>query len=155
MNESMKIKGLVTVSVKRSDGTEEVICKDNPNLLTTAGLDWIHGQVYSSGTTDEAKYIALSMNSGGASAAHTSVADEIVSGGLERAAGTVTHTPGSTTTTITKMFTSSGSFTGVQLCGLLTASSGGTLVHENTFNTSVNLESGDQLTVSWSISLSS
>lgn len=151
MEESMKIKGLVTITIKRANGTEEVICKDNPNLLTTAGRDWIHGQVYNSGTTDEAKYVALSSNTGGSSAAHTAVADEIVDGnGLDRAAGTVAHTPGTNTTTITKVFTATGSYTGVQLCGLLTASSLGTLVHENTFS-AVNLESSDQLTVSWTI----
>lgn len=153
MNEVFKIKGLVTVSIKRANGTVELICRDNPNLLTTAGKDWIHGQIYSSGTTDEAKYIALSSNTGGSSAAHTSVAGEIVdANGLARAAGTVTHTPGTSITTISKTFTASGTYTAVQLCGLLTATSVGTLVHENTF-TPVNLESADQLTISWTITL--
>lgn len=150
MNENIKIIGKVTVSVKRSNGSEEIICKDNPNLLTTAGRDWIHGQVYNSGTTDEAKYIALSSDTNGASASHTSVAGEIVSGGLERAAGTVAHIAGTNTTTITKLFIATGTLSGVQLCGLLTASSLGTLVHENTFNP-VNLEDGDQLTIFWTI----
>jgi len=153
MEESMKITGLVTISVKRANGTEELICKDNPNLLTTAGRDWIHGQVYNAGTTDEAKYIALSTDSNGSSTAHTSVAGEIVTNGLERAAGTVTHVAGTNSTTISNIFTSNGSFTGVQLVGLLTASSSGTLVHENTF-TPVNLEQYDQLTISWQLTLS-
>jgi hypothetical protein len=154
MDENIKIKGLVTVIVKRAKtGQEEVICRDSPNLLTTAGKDWIHGQVYDTGTTDEAKYIALSVNTGGASAAHTSVAGEIVANGLERAAGTVAHVAGSSTTTVTKVFTATNTHTAVQLCGLLTASAVGILVHENTF-TSVNLENLDQLTVIWTITLS-
>ena len=151
MKNKIAIKGLVTVEVFRAQtGKREVICKDKPNLLTSAGRDWIHNQLYTAGTTDEALYIAVSSDTGGVSSAHTSLAGEIVTNGLERAAGTPSHTAGTPTTTITKTFIAGGSFTAVQLTGLLTASSGGTLVHENTFS-SVNLGLNDQLTVTWTI----
>lgn len=154
MIEKLKIKGAVSVTVKRANGTEEIVCKDNPNLLTTAGIDWIHGQVYAAGTTDCAKYIALSSNAGGAAIGHTSVAGEIVDGnGLDRAAGVVSHTPGTSVTTIAKTFTAAAVYTSVQLAGLLTASAVGTLVHENTF-TPVNLEIADQIIVTWTITTS-
>ena len=151
MKEIIPIVGRVTVKVKRAKtGETEVICDRKENLLTTGGRDWIHGQVYDEGTTDEAKYIALTSNSDAASAADTVVTGEITTGGLARAAGTYDHTASGNETTITKTFTSSGSHTGVQKAGLLTASSSGTLVHENTFS-SVNLESSDELTVTWTI----
>jgi hypothetical protein len=152
MNESMDIKGYVTVTVKRAKtGKEEVICDEKPNLLTTAGRDWIHGQLYASGVAEQAKYIALSSNTGGASAAHTSVAGEIVAGGLERGTGTVTHTATTNTTVISNVFTATTTILDVQLSGLLTAASVGTLVHENTFTVPVSLEDQDQLTVRWTI----
>ena len=152
MNESMDIKGYVTVIVKRAKtGKEEVICDQKPNLLTTAGRDWIHGQLYDAGAAEQAIYIALSSDTGGASAAHTVLASEIIADGLERAAGTVAHTATTNTTVISNVFTAAATFTDVQLSGLFTALAVGVLVHENTFTVPVSLESLDQLTVRWTI----
>lgn len=151
VNESFSIKGYVTVSVIRAKtGKEEIICNMKDNLLTTVGRDWIHGQVYESGTTDEAKYIGLSSNSDSPAAGDTSLTGEISTNGLQRAAGTVTHVAGTNTTTIFNQFTASGSFTAVQKTALFTAISSGTMVHENTFP-AVNMESGDLLNCTWSI----
>ena len=151
MEDKIGIKGCVTVEVYRAKtGKREVICRDKTNLLTSAGRDWIHGQLYSTGTTDEAIYIAVSSNTGGVSSSHTSLASEISTSGLQRAAGTPSHTAGTPTTTVTKTFIAAGAFTAIQLTGLFTASSSGTLVHENTF-TPVNLGTDDQLTVTWTI----
>jgi uncharacterized membrane protein len=150
MNEAVGIKGTVTVQVKRADGNVEIVSKDVPNLVTTAGRDWIHGQVYNSGTTDEALYIALTVNSDVPAAGDTQLTGEISTGGLERAAGSVTHTAGTNTTSIAKTFTASGTHTAVQKSGLFTASTSGTMVHENSFS-SVNLTNGDQLTITWTI----
>ena len=124
------------------------------NLLTDAGRDFLHLNGYE--TTglgaNGGNYIALSVNTSGAADAHTAVAGEIASGGLERAQGTVAHSAGETTSTIQKTFTASATHTAVQLCGLLNAASTGTLVHEATF-TSVNLENNDQLQVTWTITV--
>ncbi len=125
------------------------------NLLTTAGRDFLHQQGYETTGlgTNGGNYIALSTNSSGAAAGHTSVAGEISSDGLERAQGAVSHSAGTTTTTVIKTFTATGTHTAVQLCGLLTASSSGTLVHEATF-TAVTLTSNDQLMITWTLTLS-
>ena len=71
---------------------------------------------------------------------------------LARAISSPTHNTGTNTTTLTKTFTASGSFTAVQLSGILNASSGGTLGNEATF-TSVALVTGDTLAVTWTLTL--
>ena len=146
--------GYLTVKVRRKDSDNwETICKDKHNLGTDAGEDLLHAQMYTntSAGTRGAGFIALSTNAGGASAAHTSVASEITTGGLARAdATTKTHTGGTNVTTIENVFTASATHTNVQLTGLLNAGSGGTLVHENTF-TATTLASGDELQVTWTI----
>lgn len=122
------------------------------NLLTNAGRDFACAQAY--GTPGAAaQYIALSTNTGGASTSHTSLADEIATGGLERAIGAYAHTGGTATCTISKTFTASATHTAVQLGGLFNASSSGTLVHENTF-TAATLLSGDTLAVTVAITVS-
>lgn len=151
--------GYLTVRVRRKDSDNwETICKDKHNLGTDVGEDLLHRQMYINVAADSsgfgANQIALSTNSGGASAAHTSVAGEITTGGLARAvADTKTHAGGTNTSTIEHVFTASATHTNVQLTGLLNntvASGSSILVHENTF-TATTLASGDELQVTWTI----
>jgi len=125
------------------------------NLLTTAGRDWLHLQGYETTglSTNGGNYLVLSTDTDGAAVGHTAVDGEITENGLQRAIGTVAHVAGQTTSTIAKTFTASDTHTAVQLAGLLTAASTGTLVHEATF-TAVTLENNDQLAVTWTITLS-
>jgi hypothetical protein len=150
-------KQVVGSNVKQRVGiwNSIVICKRAHNLLTNAGRDQIHSQVWvepvAANTERGAGYIALSENAGGAAVGHTSVAGEITTNGLARADATGnTHTPGTNTTTIQQTFTATGAFTAVQLSGLLDAASGGNLINENTF-TSTALAINDQLQVTWTI----
>lgn len=129
--------------------------QETHNLLTNDGRDFLHQQGYfTSGLgTNGANYIALSSDGTSPSASDTSLTGEISSGGLARSQGSVSHNSGETTTTIQKTFTATASHSDVQKSGLFTASSGGTMVHEATFSP-VNLESNDQLQVTWTITLS-
>ena len=54
--------GYLTVIKNEGKPTEEIICKDVHNLLTTEGKAWVHDQLYQlcSGQTGAAAYIALS-----------------------------------------------------------------------------------------------
>ena len=134
---------------------EVVLAHDKKNVLTNNGRDWMHAQVYTNTAagTRGAGFIAVSVNAGGADAAHTAVAGEIVTGGLERAdATTKTHSAGTNSTTIAHTFTAGAQHTAVQLGGLFNAASGVTLVHENTF-TPASLESADTLTVTATLNL--
>lgn len=124
------------------------------NLVTNDGIDFLHAQGYgTSPGSNGANYIALSTDATAPAATDTTLTGEITTGGLARTQGSVSHTAGTTTTTIQKTFTATATHTGVQKSGLFDAATGGTLVHEATFS-SVNLEANDQLQVTWTITLS-
>jgi phage baseplate assembly protein gpV len=120
------------------------------NLRTNAGINWQYNQM--AGTTAAvALYIALSSDTTAPAAGDTTVAGEITDTfGLARALGTASHSSNATSYTVAKTFTATGSYTAVQKAGLFNASSGVTLVFENTFS-SVNMNSGDTLAVTWTI----
>lgn len=154
LNDSSLIHGYVTVVKNAGKDNEETLCKNKHNLLTNAGRDYFHAQCYTNTSAGGVgcNFIALSENSSGANATHTSVANEINSGGLTRAISSPTHNSGTNVTTLVKTFTASATFSAVQLCGILNAASSGTLGHEATF-TSVALVSGDTLQVTWTLTL--
>jgi hypothetical protein len=152
--DNFPVHGYVVVSVMR-DGNE-IYHHEDHNLITTAGRDFIRQQIgeTSSGNigTNGANYIALSSNTAAPAAGDTTLAGEITSGGLARAQGTYAEVS-TDQYTITRTFTASASHTAVQKAGLFTASSSGTMMAENTF-TSVSLANNDQLTITWTITLS-
>jgi hypothetical protein len=155
------VHGYVSTNIFRKETGEWLPgSRFNPNLLTNAGRDFMHAQVYtnSAAGTIGGNYIAVTENSGGSSAAHTALAGEITTFGLARAlvtsaSGTVTHTGGTNSTVFDHTFTASGgTFAAVQMCGLFNASSGVTLVHEATF-TSAALADGDKLQIVYTLNL--
>jgi hypothetical protein len=169
--EEKKLAGFVTVRVRRAErdprdpsqplrdaqgqiiyATDwKFITKLKDNLLTNGGRDFVHAQVLTntSAGTRGAGFIAVSANAGGASAAHTTLAGEIASGGLTRAdATTKTHSAGTNTSQFIHTFTASAGHTDVQLAGTFNASSSGTMLHENTF-TATTLANGDGLEITW------
>ena len=155
LHSSEFIHGFVTVIKNKGRNDEKILCEHKHNLLTNAGRDYFHAQDYTNSSAGGigVNYIALSENSSGAAAGHTAVAGEITTGGLQRVqASTRTHSSGTNTTTLQQTFTSSATFSAVQLSGLLNASSSGTLGHEATFS-SVALVSGDTLQVTWTLTL--
>lgn len=144
--------GYVTVSVTR-DG-QEIYHHEDHNLITTAGKDFISAQIGSTSPgSNGANYIALTTTSLNPTASHTTLSGEITGNGLARAQGTYAHSNGQNTFTVSHTFTASATHTNVQGAGLFTASSGGTMMAENTF-TAVTLANNDQLTITWTITLS-
>lgn len=154
--------GYVTVSVIR-DG-QEVYHHEDHNLITNAGKDFISAQIGSTSPGGNgANFIALSTTAVTPAAGDTALAGEITTGGLSRGtAGTYAHTNGQSTFTVSKTFTASATHTNVQSAGLFTAAvtgtpgaggDDGTMMAENTF-TSVTLQNNDQLTITWTITLS-
>ena len=155
LNEDSFINGYVTIIKNVGKPDEQILCKDQHNLLTTDGRDFFHAQVYTntSAGTQGANYIALTTDSTGAAAGDTTLPDEIDSGGLERAIATsITHTDDTNVTTLVKTFTASATHTAVQMSGTFNASSGGILAHEAVF-TAVTLVSSDTLQVTWTLTL--
>lgn len=151
LSDSIEPEGYVVVSVVRA-GTKIYHFEDN-NLITNAGKDFISAQIGSTApSANGANYIALSSDSTAPAATDTTLAGEISGSGLDRAQGTYSHTAGTNTFTVQKTFTATGTVSSVQKTGLFTAGSSGTIMAENTF-TSVNLLSGDQLTITWTITI--
>jgi hypothetical protein len=153
VHKAQDITGLLTVRVKRNGKWKylEVLKK---NLLTNAGRDFIHAQVYTntSAGTRGANYVAVTTNSGAPAAGDTTLTSEITTNGLERAVAGTSHSAGTNTTTLSITYTASGSFTAVQKAATFNASSSGTMMHENTF-TSTDLVSADQLSLVWTMTL--
>jgi hypothetical protein len=76
------------------------------NLITDAGRDFLHQQGYGDAGlgANGLNYIALSNDAVTETTASTTLSNEIVANGLQRAQGTVAHTAGTNTTTIQKTF---------------------------------------------------
>lgn len=120
------------------------------NLRTNAGGDW-QASVMANTSAPPAtcNYIALSNDSTAPAPSDTSVASEIAANGLSRAQGTYAHTTGTSSFTVQKVFSATGTQAS-QKAGLLNASSSGTLCFENTY-TQVTVNNGDTLTVTWTV----
>ena len=172
MTDSVGPHGYVTVSVVR-DG-QEIYHHEDHNDITVDGFDFIAQQISgntlgtgSNPVTTGANWIALTSTNIDpttlAASAGAVLTDEIADGnGLDRAQGVYAHTNDTASLTITETFAATGAYTAVQGAGLFTADvtgtpgSGGddgTMVAVNEF-TSVTLASGDQLTITWTLSLS-
>jgi hypothetical protein len=149
--DSLTMKGYVMVSVVRD--SKEIYHYEDHNLITDAGKDFISAQIGSaSASANGANYVALSSDSTAPAATDTSLAGEISGNGLDRSQGTYSHTLGTNTFTVTEVFSATGAANNIQKSGLFTAASSGTMLAENTFS-SVNLISGDQLTITWTITI--
>ena len=124
------------------------------NVKTNVGIDFTHLQTYgSSGLgSNGLNYIALSNDTLTETSTSTTLSTEIAANGLTRAQGTVAHTAGTTTTTVAKTFTATGSQS-AQKAALFTAASVGTMNHALAF-TGRSLISGDTLTVTFSLTIS-
>lgn len=127
------------------------------NLLTDAGRDWMHAQVYTntSAGTRGAGYIASTESSITPAAANTTLTGEISTNGLARAdATTKTHSAGTNSTTIEHTFTASGSFTSVLASATFNAASVGTMPHIANFSSgSGALAANDTLKITWTLNL--
>lgn len=131
-------------------------------LFLNSGRDWLSQQMFGAAVaaaTNQGKYIALTANTASPAGADTSLTGEITtaSGGLVRAAGTVAHTIGASTTTVSNTFTANGSDTlpvtvaKAWLAKGLTPTSGDG-VFETLFSTTATLSaSGDNIALVWTL----
>lgn len=155
------IKGYVTVTVKRADGSVEELCHNKKNLLLNEGRDAMHTALYTNGVAIQPpfNFIGLSSNAAAPIATNTRTTWELIendgTNGLGRAQATTrTHTTGTNTSILAHSFALTGQELNVQkACVLDTISTGsGIAGHENTF-TNTNLEVGDLISISWTFSL--
>lgn len=127
--------------------------QDVHNLVTNAGFDLISSAVSNTAAQPAAcNYIAVTNTAITPAAGDTTLSGEIASNGLTRAQGTYAHTNGQQTYTVSKVFTATGTQAS-QATGLFNASSVGSMCYEATY-TQVTVNSGDTLTVTWTVTLS-
>jgi hypothetical protein len=122
------------------------------NLRTNAGGDW-QASVMGNTAAQPAScnYIAVSNDATAPAAGDTTLASEIAANGLTRAQGTYAHTNGTSSYTIQKVFSATGTQAS-QKTALFNASSVGTMCFENTY-TQVTVNNGDTLTVTWTVNI--
>jgi hypothetical protein len=155
MKENTYGMGELTVVKNLGRKDEEVLCYKKRNLLTDAGRDKAHAQIYTNTSAGArgAGFIAVTVNTAAPADGDTALTGEITTGGLARVdAGTKTHSAGTNSTTIATTFTASATHTAVQKAALFDAASSGTMYHVNTF-TATTLISSDTLTVTWTLTL--
>lgn len=128
-------------------------------MRTNAGIDFCAAQLGSTSPGGNgANYVALTNNATAPAAGDTTLTGEITtaSGGLIRKQGTYAHTTGATSYTITAVFTANGSDSlpvMINKVGVLTAASSGTLVFEDAITAATVNASGDQLTITQTVSI--
>jgi hypothetical protein len=106
--------------------------------------------------TSPAWFIGLTTDTGSPATSDTTLASEITTNGLARALAVYAHTGGTTTSTLTKTFTASGTHTNVHKAGLFTAlttTAGGILVADTNLNADATLASGDAIAITWTWTL--
>ena len=124
------------------------------NVVTTAGIDFLFAQGYSTSTgANGLNYIALSNDTVGEATSATVLTNEIVANGLSRAIGTYNHTASTATATVAKTFTASGAQS-CQKAALFSAGASGTMNHVLAF-TQRALISSDTIAVTFTITLAS
>lgn len=152
VSEGIPYKARVAIEVFRP-GVGIIFSEVIPNLVVNAGLDAVERYLGQQGYA-AFNYIALSNNTTHTPAAgDTSLVNEIATAGLGRATGTY-YNNAVGNWSIVKTFTASSAINDVCLSGLFNQSASGTLLAENTF-TQVDLQTNDQVTVNWTISVAS
>jgi hypothetical protein len=135
-----------------ADSYVEVSRETTHNVKTTAGIDFLFVQGYSTGPgANGLNYVALSNDTLTETTASTVLSNEITLNGLGRAIGAYAHTNGTATATITKTFTASGT-QAAQKAALFSASSAGTMTHVLSF-TQRSLVNGDTLAITFTITI--
>ena len=155
--------GWVTVIKNQGKPDEQVVVKDQHNLLTTLGITYFHRLCYaadtatSDGATD---FIALSSNADAVAVGDSDLTAEIGVGavtadGLQRQIAT-THDNTANVTSLVKTFIASGTHTAVIKSALFNAAAGAStaMSHIAKWSTgAVTLVSGDTLAVTWTLTL--
>lgn len=126
-------------------------------MRTYAGRDLQARQLgdHSSNATGvyaSAHFLAVSEDPTAPAKADTTLAGEIASGTLARAAGTFAHTNGSAFYTVTRTLTADGEVT-LKKYALFNAASSGTMAFETALDNEVTLYSGDSVQITAAVDL--
>lgn len=146
----------VCVIVDRADGSEQTVeCNDNPNFFTASGKNMVmdligYGGGDAGGANNNASQIALCNVSTGLG---TAVQQCYITGGLTNGSGTFLKVSDPGNWSISRTFTSTADGQTINGTALLNGSSTGAIFFANNSFTQVTLNTNDQVTIRWNVSI--
>lgn len=145
--EPVKMHGAMTMTLRREDGSVEVLRKDN--IIVSAGFDFIANVIGKAGSQPAAMgWIAVGTGAATPAAGDTALQTELV-----RQAATFSHTAGQQTFTFTTSFAAGVATGAITEAGVLNAASGGTLFDHVSFPV-VNKGANDTLQCTFTFTMS-
>lgn len=143
---------VVTVEVQRAGSdTWEILDQQVPNVYTNIGKNWTRDELgnATAASTNVAKYISLSEDSGTPLASWTQLPDELATDNLSRVAAVYALATGNGNWTYIYTFTSTGTHT-IRQTGLHWLSSGdGNMIAAVLLSTVASLIAGDKVRITW------
>ncbi len=153
MREGLKISSKVIV--EHFDRKGKLIHRGvTHNLITNDGLDWLCG-IMGDAAGNPALYMGLTADNTAPDPTDSALTGEYATDGLERAAATYAHTPGTAVYTLTKSFTNTGAVShDVKKAGLFVGAVGGNLLGEALLDVPKTVAVGESINVTWERTLS-
>ncbi len=103
-----------------------------------------------------ARFIGLTTDTTAITGAETTLTSELTTNGLARALGTYAHTTNTTSYTLQKAFSATGTQAAIHRAGCftcLTNTAGGLLIFISDLNADASVANGDTLTVTWTVNI--
>jgi hypothetical protein len=149
----------VCIEVERTDGTRQIVdCQPNPNFFTPEGRNLVMHELGTGVSLGATNVIALCNISTGAVGAINCYGNNTPANGLGNATGTFAAIPNTFGNwSISNTFTATADNTVVNGTALLngTAQGSGAIVFANNTFSAVTLNTNDQITIRWNISINS
>ena len=140
LNDGLKLTGKLTIAIN------DEIVQEVPNLVVTAGKGYVASRMKDTSAT-AMSHMAIGTGSTAAAAGNTALGSESA-----RTALTSTNVSGAVVTYVDTF--AAGTGTGaITEAGLLTASSGGTMLARTVFSV-VNKGANDAMTITWTVTVS-
>jgi len=145
INDAIKMTGELKITVTSPEGnvTQETVI---PNLVVTAGKNWIAGRMYDTGIPDEMSHMAIGTGTTAAAAGDTALGTQ---------AGIVSLTSTTVSTNTVQYVATFGAGTGtgaITEAGVFNAASSGTMLCRTVFSV-INKGAADTLGITWTITV--
>lgn len=145
IQDAIKMTGELKITVTNPDNNvvQEVVV---PNLVVTAGKNWIAGRMYDTGIPDEMSHMAIGTGTTAAAAGDTALGTQ---------AGIVALTSTTVSTNTVQYVATFGAGTGtgaITEAGIFNAASSGTMLCRTVFSV-INKGAADTLGITWTITV--
>lgn len=145
INDAIKMTGELKITVTSPEGnvTQETVI---PNLVVTAGKNWIAGRMYDTSIPDEMSHMAIGTGTTAAAAGDTALGTQ---------AGIVALTSTTVSTNTVQYVATFGAGTGtgaITEAGVFNAASSGTMLCRTVFSV-INKGAADTLGITWTITV--